>query len=113
MSRPDFWIQERMRQQEVLTSFGSDRGDGNVTLFAGVDSGLQRFATTLTANRTVTLSTTGAFLGAAFRIVRTGLGLFTLDIGGLKTIPSNTAAFVDVAWDPAGPAWRLTGYGTL
>lgn len=87
----------------------ADRGDASVTLVPGRDSEYQRFATTLTANRTVTLST--GWRGARFRVTRTGLGAFTLDVGGLKTIPSATAAFVDVLHD--GTAWRLNGYGTL
>ena len=89
----------------------SDRGDASQTLVVGTDAPTQRWATTLTANRTVTLSTTGAANGDHFRIVRTGLGVFTLDVGGLKTIPMTTAAFVDVEFD--GSAWRLTGYGAL
>jgi hypothetical protein len=88
----------------------ADRGNNSVTLTMS-DSPVQRFATTLTANRTVTLPTTAVYNGAKFRIVRTGLGAFTLDVGGLKTIPSGTAAYVDVTHD--GTAWRLSGYGTL
>jgi len=94
-----------------MDSAGSDRGDASVTLVAGVDNEVQRFATALTANRTVTLSSTNAYNGRKFRVVRTGLGAFTLDVGGLKTIPASTAAFVEVMHD--GAAWRLTGYGTL
>jgi hypothetical protein len=85
-------------------------GDANKTLVM-TDDQVQRFATALTANRTVTLPTVGVYKGAKFRVVRTGLGAFTLDVGGLKTIPNTTAAFVDVEYD--GSAWRLTGYGTL
>jgi hypothetical protein len=92
-------------------SVSADRGDNSVTIQAGVDAEMQRFATALTANRTVTLSTTSATKGDTFRVVRTGLGAFTLDVGGLKTIPSATAAFVDVAYN--GSAWVLTGYGAL
>lgn len=88
-----------------------DRGDASVTLQVGVDAPQQRFATALTANRVVTLSAVDAFNGAQFRVTRTGLGAFTLDVGGLKTIPSGVAAFVDVEHD--GTAWRLTAYGTL
>lgn len=100
--------QEARRAQPMLSA---DRGDANVTLTVAGDDPVQRFATTLTANRTVTLSTTGAVRGDNFRIVRTGLGSFTLAVGSLKTIPSATAAFVDVAFD--GTNWVLTGYGTL
>jgi hypothetical protein len=89
----------------------ADRGDASVTLVADIDAPTQRFATTLTANRTVTLSATNARNGSRFRVVRTGLGAFTLDVGGLKTIAASTAAFVDVAYD--GTAWRLAGYGAL
>ena len=96
---------------EDILGPSTDRGDANVTLTAGTDSATQRFATNLTANRTVTLSGTGASKGAKFRVVRTGLGAFTLDVGGLKTIPSATAAFVDV--EHTGSAWILTAYGTL
>lgn len=88
-----------------------DRGDTNVTLVTDVDVPRQSFASALTANRTVTLSATNAVRGAKFRIVRTGLGAFTLAVGALKTIPNSTAAFVDVEHD--GTAWLLTGYGAL
>ena len=60
---------------------------------------------------TVTLSTTGAANGDTFRVVRTGLGAFTLDVGGLKTIAAGTAATVEVAYN--GSAWILIGYQPL
>ncbi len=90
---------------------GADVGDADKTLTVGSHHRTQRWATTLTGNRTVTLSTTGAKQGDAFRIVRTGLGSFTLAVGALKTIPSATAAFVDVEYN--GSAWVLSGYGAL
>lgn len=89
----------------------ADRGDQSVVLVFAVDEPTQRFATNLSVNRVVTLSATNATNGAKFRIVRTGLGAFTLDVGGLKTIPNSTAAFVEVQHD--GVAWRLVGYGVL
>jgi hypothetical protein len=89
----------------------ADQGDANKTLTVGSNHKTMRWATTLTANRTVTLSTTGARQGDRFRIVRTGLGSFTLDVGGLKTIGSATAAFVDAEYN--GSAWVLSGYGAL
>ena len=91
-------------------TIGTDIGDADVTLIYG-DDPYQLYATTLTANRTVTLDTTSFLDGDSFRVIRTGLGAFTLDVGGLKTIPSATAAFVDVSFN--GTAWILTGYGTL
>src|SRR4051812_37029933 len=92
----------------------ADKGDAAATLQIGDpagDSTVYRWATALTANRVVTLSNTNAQNGDYIRVVRTGLGAFTLDVGGLKTIPNSTAAFVEVMHD--GTAWRLIGYGTL
>ena len=102
-------VRKRYPWFSVLSGVSADRGDANITLTAGQDAPVQRFATALTGNKTVTLS--GGTNGANFRVVRTGLGAFTLDVGGLKTIPASTAAFVDVSHD--GSAWQLTGYGTL
>ena len=108
----DDWVP---RPQLVGTNFSTpvsaDNGDADVTLQADTAARWQRFATTLTANRTVTLSTTNAIRGDTFRVIRTGLGNFTLNVGGLKTIPSATAAFVDVVF--TGAAWVLAGYGAL
>lgn len=95
--------------KEDTLRISADRGDVSLTLDPDTDYDIQRFATVLTANRTITLA--AGFRGGYFRIVRTGLGAFTLDVGGLKTIPNTTAAFVEIAHD--GTAWRLIGYGTL
>jgi hypothetical protein len=105
----------RRRHNSFDNVFGvtANKGDNNATLVIGNDASTVRFATALTANRTVTLPATNVYDGARYRIVRTGLGAFTLDVGGLKTIPAATAAYVDVEYDGSGSAWRLTGYGTL
>jgi hypothetical protein len=87
----------------------ANRADSSVTLNAGEDSPRQVFSTTLTANRTITLGR--GFNGSRFHIIRTGLGAFTLDVGGLKTLPSATAAWATVEHN--GTAWTLTAYGTL
>lgn len=103
-------IDNNFLSRQPVNTVGTDVGDADVTLVAG-DDPYQQYATTLTANRTVTLDTTDFINGDSFRIIRTGLGAFTLDVGGLKTIASATAAFVDVSFD--GTAWILTGYGAL
>jgi hypothetical protein len=64
---------------------------------------------TLTANRTVTLSTAGVTTGSVIRVVRTGTGAFSLTIGGLKALATNT--WCDVVFN--GTVWQLTAYGTL
>lgn len=102
-----------LNQSGLSTGDGvsADRGDANVTLVWGVDAPFQRFATPLTANRTVTISTTNAVNGAMFRVFRTDTAAFTLNVNSVKTIPSTTPAWVDVKYN--GSAWILVGYGTL
>lgn len=89
----------------------ADRGDANVTIVPGVDAPTQQFATPLTTNRTVTLSSTNAFTGASFKVVRTAAstGASTLSVGGLKTLASGEWATVEYT----GSAWLLTGFGAL
>lgn len=100
---------DALEQRPSLHHVSADRGDANVTLNADQDVNVQRFATTLTANRTITLGT--GYAGAWFHIVRSGLGAFTLDVGGLKTLPSATAAWAMVGHD--GSAWFLLAQGVL
>ena len=107
-------VAELVKTQQALynlNTISANRGDNAVTLVAGTDEAIQIFSTALTANRAITLSTTNAVKGDRFRIVRTGLGAFTMDVGGLKTLPSATAAFAEVMFN--GTAWVLIGYGTL
>jgi hypothetical protein len=104
-------MDDNFNSLQPKNTIDTDVGDADVTLVVGTALPYQRYATVLTANRTVTLDTTGAVNGDSFRVIRTGLGAFTLDVGGLKTIASATAAFVDVSFD--GTAWILTGYGVL
>lgn len=88
----------------------ADIGDAATTLDPGTDLPEQRYATALTANRIVTLGT--GYQGAYFKVAKTtASGAFTLDVGGLKTIPNSTAAVVEVEHD--GTAWRLVGYQLL
>lgn len=85
--------------------------DADTTLSPGINSQYQIISATLTANRTITLSTVGAVNGDQFTVVRKGLGLFTLNVGGLKLVPSATTATVTVMFD--GSAWQLIGYQLL
>ena len=90
-----------------------DRGDNSVSLQSGVDEEVQRFATAITVPQTVGLQVGTTNPGARFKIVRTGLGAGTLDVGGLKTIPAATAATVEVTYDTFTSAWVLTGFELL
>ncbi len=98
-------------QAGQVAALSADRGDAAVALQVGRDVPIQRFATALTANRLVTLSTIDAFNGAWFRIVRSGLGPGELDVGGLATIAGNMEACVEVMYD--GTAWRYVGFFLL
>lgn len=102
-----------IENNNLTSPVSADRGDMSVTLEVETDAPVQRFATALTGDATVFLDTAGAQDGDAFRVIRTGLGAHTLNVGGLKTIPNSTAAFVDVVYDGPGGAWRLAAYGTL
>lgn len=94
-------------------------GDAGITLTAGTSDRRQRWTTALTNNRTVTLSTTSAYEGAEFTIVReaTSTGAFKLNVGtaiGSPTGPLialDPGQWADVCYD--GSAWFLTRAGSL
>jgi hypothetical protein len=92
----------------------TDNGDAAKTLTVHVDDTTQRWNTPLTAARAVTLSTTGAYRGAKFRIVREAgaTGAFNLNIGTgpLKALAA-ASTWAEVEYD--GTAWRLTANGSL
>lgn len=83
--------------------------DAAFTLTPVTDAANIRHTGTLTADRTITLSTTNAYAGATFRVTRTGSGAFNLSVGGLKNLATNSWA--EVVYD--GSAWYLAAYGTL
>lgn len=97
----------KARRPSPIAAVSGDRGDANQTLTVGSDAQVQRWATTLTAARTVTLSTTGAVNGDTFRVVRTGVGAFGLDVGGLRTML--VPGWTEVVYD--GSAWQLSAWG--
>lgn len=80
------------------------------TLTLGTDNQEQEWYTALTANRTITLAASGDEF-QRFKIYRTGGGAFTLDVGGLKTIPASINAVVEVEY--RGGSWHLVDYYTL
>lgn len=87
------------------------KGDVDATLAVDTDALNQAWKTTLTADRTVTLSTTGAVAGARFRISRPAGGAFNLNVGTgpLKALAAGT--WCEVTYN--GTAWELTAYGSL
>jgi len=71
--------------------------------------GVLNYYTALTANRTITLSTTGVWNGCTCGVLRTAGGAFTLSVGGLKTL--NTGEWCEATFN--GSAWIITKFGTL
>lgn len=78
------WILEKWGRlpSAGIDTLTADVGNASVTLAVGTSPQLQRWATTLTAERTATLDTTGAWAGAKFRIVRaeSATGNFSLTV---------------------------------
>lgn len=82
--------------------------DADFTLTTLTNGEDRKHTGTLTANRAVTLSTTGAYKGARFRVTRTGGGAFTLTVAG-KALATNQWA--EAEYD--GSAWYLAASGSL
>lgn len=93
--------------------YGEDvRGDVSVTVNPSDSHTDQVFNTTLTANRTVTLGTTGARLGSEFKITRTAAagGAFNVIVGAsLKNLSAGTWCIV--RYTTTG--WQLRASGSL
>jgi hypothetical protein len=92
-------------QQNLISA---NNADASITINPDTNAGTQRFASTLTANRTVTLA--GGWKGAKFRIARSAAtpGTFTLAVGSLATISADSRGFVDVEHN--GLSWVLTAF---
>lgn len=96
----------------TLDGVSADRGNGDATLIVGRDYPVQIFATTLTADRAITLSTGGgAANGATWRIVRSAGGAFNLNVGTGPLIALAASEWCEVAFN--GTAWVLTASGSL
>jgi hypothetical protein len=106
-----------------LPGIKADCGDVTKGLTVGIDDGpsdsafsyqVQRYATTLTAARTVTLPTTGAlWIGASFLIVRdeTATGNFPLIVSANSVILANLAPGQWVEVQYSGTAWLVIRSG--
>lgn len=101
--------QTALNTKSSLVTLQTIATDADATVTATV-SRYQVFHTgTLTAGRTLTLSSSGVSSGWTMRFTRTGAGAFNLSIGGLKNLTTNT--WCDVVYN--GSAWVLTASGSL
>lgn len=97
----------------VTNKVGADVGDNAKTLTVGTHEQTQRWNTAITADRAVTLSTTGAHNGAKWHIVRTAAatGAFNLNVGTGPLKALTAGQWCEVTFD--GSAWILTAFGSL
>lgn len=92
----------------------SNAGDADSTLTVGASRQTLIYHTAISADRAVTLSTTGAYAGAKFRVVRDAscTGAFNVNVGTGPLVALGAAkTWCDVEY--TGSAWVLTGYGTF
>jgi hypothetical protein len=94
--------------KRVRESFAA-KGDTDATLKVGENDVYQYQTAALTADRTFTLSTTGALEGDKFHITRTSSGAFALNVGGLKNLAPNEWCMVVFN----GTVWILMAYGSI
>ncbi len=100
--------------QELGNGVAPDNGDASKTLAYNTDETVQCWNTPLTANRTVTLSTSDAKEGSNFTIVRRSgaTGNFNLTVGALATLRA-PGEWCEVRYDAGTAAWILEKYGIL
>lgn len=99
---------------ELVDAITVDNGDASATLTWGSSTPVQRWNTALTANRTVTLSTSNAKEGAHFTVIRGAgaTGNFTLAVGSLVTLRA-PGEWCQVRYDAGTSAWIMEEYGFL
>ncbi len=85
---------------------GPDLTDANATLLVSDGNARILRTGTLTANRTLTLSPTGATLWVAIRISRLDVSGYTLAVGALYTFPASVAREAVFVYN--GSAWQLS-----
>lgn len=97
-----------------VAPLSADQGNAGATLTAGASPVTNLWATPISVDRAVTLSTVNAYEGAKFRIVRqaSATGAFNLNVGtGPLKAMATPGSFCDVEFH--GTAWTLTAYGVL
>jgi hypothetical protein len=85
--------------------------DADFTLTPNTSSPQQFHTGTLTADRAVTLSTSGALAGMSFRITRSGAGAFNLNVGTGPLKALATGQWAEFVY--TGSAWALAQFGSL
>lgn len=87
--------------------------NANMSLSALANAPTQILAGTLSAQRTVTLTTTLAYSGARFRIKREAGGLVSLLVNSVSTLVGTLSASTWADFEFDGTAWKQTASGGL
>lgn len=99
---------------EILSQ-SANNGDANVTLTVGSSERTQKWSSSLSLDRTVTLSATGAYIGARFLLIRkstsAGNRSLVVQTGGATIIHLATEQWCFVEF--AGTAWIVAASGNL
>lgn len=109
------WILEKYGRlpSSMLDTLTANVGDASATLAVGTSAARQRWATALTGDRTATLSSTGAWAGARFRIIRdeTATGPYSLIVVNATATLCRLAPgqWLDVEY--TGTAWVTVACG--
>jgi parallel beta-helix repeat protein len=89
-------------------------GTGTFTLTPGVDSPVQRQATTLTADVTVNMASSNVYDGAYFRIIRTGAGAFNMNVvTGSGTAVLTQNQYIETIFSAQAGAWIPVAKGSI
>lgn len=88
-------------------------GDADITLTPYSSFTTNLYQSPITANRNVTLSTTGATSGIRFRVVRTAgaTGAFSVNVGSGPLKALSSGQWCDVEY--TGSTWMLVAFGSL
>lgn len=110
------WVLEAQGLLESAEKRGiTDNGDTSPTFTVGSSNTEQRFTSALTADRTATLATSGAWQGAKFRVVRTeaATGNFSLIVAVGSTTLIRLAPGQWADFEYTGSTWVAVGFGDL
>lgn len=109
------WVGLELLPFHRANAVSADVGNAAKTLTVGTDAMTQVWNTALTADRAVTLSTTGAKNGDRFRVVRTAAatGAFALTVGTGPLISLYPGQEAVVEYNGGTTAWMLVGSGPL
>lgn len=97
----------------MIDTLTADVGNASATLTVGTSPSHQRWATTLTADRTATLSATGAWVGATFTVIRAeaASGNFSLIVADATATICRLAPGQYAEFEFTGSAWIQIGFG--